>query len=104
MDVEYEGTGDNASCSICGRTKVAAEQTNRSRIKQRRDAKLKWVWITLGAIGVIALIGFFIANGASERMLGTLIATTVQAVGLVSIIWIVLKIKKFLSHKSNKDS
>ena len=40
MEVEYEGTGHNASCNICGRTKSAAEQTVRSRTEQCTTAIL----------------------------------------------------------------
>ena len=100
MEVEYEGTGHNASCNICGRTKSAAEQTVRSRAEQRRDAKLKWVWIALGVAGAIALFAFYIASGGSERLLATLISTAVQVVLLAVFIWLFLKVKNWLQRRS----
>src|SRR5690349_4489328 len=90
-EVEYEAAGQNASCSICGRTKSAAEQTVLSRATKARDAKLKRLWIGLG---IVAVIGFILMNviiGHSERTLGILISTMVQVIGLAAFVWLFIK-------------
>jgi hypothetical protein len=101
-EVNYEGSGYNASCSICGRTKSAAEQTVRSRAEQQRSAKLKWVWVTLGAIGAIGLLGLYALSGGSDSMTIALVSSIVQVVTVTVFIWLFLKIKNWFSRRSEK--
>jgi uncharacterized integral membrane protein len=95
-EVEYEGSGESAACILCGRTKAAAQQAMQSRAEQKRDAKLKWVWIALGAVCTIVLLVFLASNGASDRLLGSAISAVVQVVLLAGLVWLVVKVKNWL--------
>ncbi|MBN4050647.1 hypothetical protein JYU13_00920 [Gammaproteobacteria bacterium AH-315-M22] len=55
IEVEYDKSG---YCSICGRTKSAAEKTARGRVEQAREEIIKRVWIALVVAGVVAIIYF----------------------------------------------
>jgi hypothetical protein len=90
VEVDYDGSGQNAACSICGRTKDAAKLTVAGRKASAKSEKWKWI---LRALGVLALVAAFAT--ATERTLGTLISTVVQVGGLVVAIWLFLKIREW---------
>lgn len=94
IDVEYDNKG---YCSQCGRTKSVAEESVRFRNQQARDAKLKWLWISAGIVGLVAI--FLLSP---ERSLGTLISTLVQVTGLVFFAWLFTKIRDALQRRKAK--
>jgi hypothetical protein len=83
VEVEYEGQGTNAHCSVCGRTRGAADLFLASRARAARDAKLKWVWIAAGGVAFMALLFL-----RPDQTLATLISTTVQVAGLALVLWV----------------
>lgn len=107
IEVEYEGTGDNASCNICGQTKTAAKQAILFRKKQKSEAKLQRIWIAVGIVGAIAAIVFYISTGRSksiEYALGKALGESVILIILFGLYWLFTKVKKWLQRRSDKQT
>ncbi len=105
IEVEYEGTGENASCNICGRTKTAAQQTVLVRKRQKSEAKLKRIWIVVGIAVAIPAFGFYYFNGGSSSIEYTLGKTLGEAAIILILLGLYLlftKVKKWLQHRPDK--
>lgn len=72
------------------------------RAKEIRKAKLRPVWITLGVVGAIGFVVINLLMGREERMRATLIATLVQGVGTVGLIWLIVRVKDWLQGRPRK--
>lgn len=84
-EVEYEGDGRNASCSVCGRTRSAAAQSASTRKSAARDRKWRPIITVVGWALIIGSLAFMFMR-SDENGKGNLIAIAVMG-GVLALIF-----------------
>ena len=65
VEVEFDGSGPNAACSNCGRTRSAAEESARFRRARQREQKWGPLVTFVGLALVAVVVGLFFISGSS---------------------------------------
>jgi hypothetical protein len=94
-EVEYSMSGSSAYCTVCGRTKNAAQSTIEVHKRTERDRKLMWVWIALGALL------FIVATIVNPEVTGRGIVKGLMQ-GIVILIFII-PLYWFFGRKKKRD-
>jgi Na+/H+ antiporter NhaD/arsenite permease-like protein len=89
-EVEYEGAGANSSCSICGRTRSAAEKTAHSRKRERRAIRFRWVRLTAAILVGCVIVAYYVFDflSASEAAKSGLIAVALTGAVVSFLAWL----------------
>ena len=95
-EVEFDETGH---CCICGRTKKAAEITLRAREDILHDAKMKRVWIAIGAVIAAIMIVFSYGETIYTALIPFITQVTFSSgiivIGIIAVmVWVAMKVMR----------